>query len=148
MAFMKHRRRITDRPRDGRDRLRRARIVVAEDDPDMRALLVAALKRDDYEIIEARDGWELLQYVTAQHLPAQADDDKVDLVVSDIRMPGISGLHVLEGMRCCDSETPVILITAFGDFATHDEASRLGASVFNKPFDLEDLRTAVCNLVP
>ncbi len=64
-------------------------------------------------------------------------------------MPGWNGLAVLQHLRREDWAMPFIVITAFGDEDTHQEASRLGAAaVFDKPFDVDDLRTAVFNIVP
>jgi DNA-binding NtrC family response regulator len=66
------------------------------------------------------------------------------LIISDVRMPGVSGLDVLATLRREDWSTPVILMTAFGDLETRAEARRLGAkALFDKPFDVDDLRTAV-----
>jgi len=124
-----------------------ARILLAEDDVEMRRLLAATLRRDGYEVIEAADGIELRRLVEL-HLLDNREHPAVDLVITDIRMPGQSGLRVLAGLRSEDWATPVLLITAFGDEATHAEAKRMGAAaVFDKPFDLDDLRTAVLNLV-
>ena len=64
-------------------------------------------------------------------------------------MPGFTGLEVLAGLRDANWHTPILLITAYGSDETYEEAARLGASgVFDKPFDIDDLRTAVLNLVP
>jgi two-component system response regulator HydG len=67
---------------------------------------------------------------------------------SDVRMPGHSGLSVLEYLRSNDAVTPFVVITAFGDASTHAEATRLGAArVLDKPFDLNLLRQALVELV-
>jgi len=125
----------------------RPRILLAEDDDDMRRMLVSALRKDAYEVIEARDGAELARLLAAESVRS-VEGPPIDLVISDLRMPGRSGLEVLGRMRRSDWATPFILTTAFGDSETHAEARRLGAAaVFDKPFDLDDLRTVVCNLV-
>jgi CheY-like chemotaxis protein len=123
------------------------RILIAEDDYEMRRLLVAALRRDGYEVTEADNGLRLLsQLYSPLHYGIRAD---VDLIISDIRMPGVDGLEVLSGLQSYDGAPPVILITAFGDRQVHAEANRLGAvALFDKPFDLDDLRTFVRRLVP
>jgi DNA-binding NtrC family response regulator len=122
------------------------RVLLAEDDEDMREMLAGVLRRDGYDVIEARDGFQLLQYL-ATHTPAA--EDAVDLVISDIRMPGKNGLDVLAGLRWADPATPVVLITGFGDLRTHLEAKRLGAAaVLDKPFDLQQLRSVILNLLP
>ena len=64
-------------------------------------------------------------------------------------MPGLGGLDVLAILRCADWNTPVILITAFGDEATHAEGRDLGAlAVFDKPFGVDLLRSAVREAMP
>jgi DNA-binding response OmpR family regulator len=127
--------------------LHRPRVLLAEDDQEMRTLLVSTLRRDGYEVLEAQDGKELLGLITDQILEAKGRPG-IDLIVSDIRMPGLSGMNILAGLRKVDWATPVLLITAFGDKETHTEAKRMGAvAVFDKPFDLDDFRTAVMNLI-
>jgi DNA-binding NtrC family response regulator len=128
---------------DGAALPRPLRILLAEDDGEMRRLLVETLRRERCEVIEARSGLQLLELLDVN----QAASGALDLIISDIRMPGKSGLEVLSQLRRVDHITPVILITAFGDSETHAEAHRLGAlAVFNKPFDLDDLRTLVMSL--
>jgi len=123
-----------------------ARVLLADDDADMREMVASALRKDGYEVIEARDGWQMLQYL-ATHA-SDEEDSPIDLVISDMRMPGKNGLDVLAGLRWADPSTPFILITGFGDMQTHMEARRLGASaVFDKPFDIEHLRNVVLNLL-
>jgi CheY-like chemotaxis protein len=117
---------------------RQPRILLAEDDTEMRKLLVARLARAGFHVIECADGYELLDHLGYPALVSQPDD--FDLIVSDIRMPGVSGMEVLEGIHETEWSVPMILITAFGNEDTHQEAARLGAaSTFNKPFDIDDL---------
>jgi DNA-binding NtrC family response regulator len=123
------------------------KVLLAEDDDEARTLLARALRQDGYRVREARDGHELLQEMGGAMLGHT--EDPIDLVISDIRMPGPSGLAVLRSVRSADWAIPFILITAFGDEDTHREAERLGArAVFDKPFDVDDLRTAVLNTLP
>jgi CheY-like chemotaxis protein len=124
------------------------RILVAEDDAEMRQLLASVLRRDGYQVIEARDGLELLNFIGSMLLWSR-DAIDLDLVISDVRMPGRSGLDILAGLRRADWATPFILITAFGGQELHNEAHRLGAAaVFDKPFELDKLRATVQNLIP
>jgi DNA-binding NtrC family response regulator len=75
---------------------------------------------------------------------ADSDSPVPDIIVSDIRMPGFSGIDVLSAIRRVDLQVPVILITGFGSAEVAAEAQQLGAaSLFTKPFDLDDLRTAL-----
>jgi DNA-binding response OmpR family regulator len=71
----------------------------------------------------------------------------VDLLISDVRMPTCTGMQILEQLRAAHWQTPVILMTAFGDAATRQHAKALGAVLFDKPFDIDDLRTAVACLL-
>jgi DNA-binding NtrC family response regulator len=126
--------------------LRPLRVLLAEDDSEMRRLMVVILRRNNCEVIEAKSGsqlWELIDH-GALGTPSEP---QVDLIISDVRMPGMSGLEVLSSLRSQHDVTPMILITAFGDTDTHAEAYRLGAlAVFNKPFDLDDLRMLVVSM--
>jgi DNA-binding NtrC family response regulator len=72
------------------------------------------------------------------------DGRPLDLIITDVRMHGVTGLEILAGLRENDWSTPVILMTAFGDAELHAEAMRLGAlAVLDKPFELDALRTLV-----
>jgi CheY-like chemotaxis protein len=118
------------------------RILLAEDDLQMRRLLLWALRTAGYQVVEAADGSDLLDTAEPLILNMCEPDSspRFDLIVSDIRIPGFSGLELLSAIRSCGWTIPVILITAFGDEATHAEAERLNASaVLDKPFDIEDL---------
>jgi DNA-binding response OmpR family regulator len=120
------------------------RIVVAEDDDEMRALVVSALRRDGWEVIEAQDGAHLRLALD----PLFRDENApIDLVVSDIRMPGFSGLEVLQALRRSRRTIPVIMMTGFGDDRVRERVEHLGAFLFDKPFEVDDLRTAIFYLL-
>lgn len=127
---------------------RRTRVLLAEDETDLRELLAVMLAKDGYEVVAVSDGSELLDYLGSIHLQ-DGSAEPIDLIVSDIQMPGWTGLQVLQGIREKDWATPVILITGFGTTDVRREASRLGVmAFFDKPFDVDDLRTAVINALP
>ncbi|HEU0032606.1 MAG TPA: response regulator [Kofleriaceae bacterium] len=119
----------------------RPRILLAEDDAVMRRMVATTLERDGFDVTEVHDGAELLARLEQSWMYPGADRE-IDLVISDVRMPGLTGLAVLEELRRVDTTTPVLLITAFGDADLHDAAAELGAAVLDKPFELSDLRTA------
>jgi CheY-like chemotaxis protein len=123
------------------EKFERPLVILAEDDHEMRRVLSKALERDGCEIIEEKNGIRLLNEL--QHI--KDDGSKVpDIIISDIRMPGLSGLDVLIKIREWGWTVPVILITAFADQETRNEAIGQGASAFfSKPFNVDDLRTAV-----
>lgn len=112
---------------------------------EMRRLVVEALRADGYEVHEATDGGRLLVNVMTQYAGGDAD---LDLIVSDIRMPVCTGLDIVEQLRKTRWNVPVILMTAFGDAGTRARAEALGAVLFDKPFAIDDLRTAVWNMLP
>jgi two-component system response regulator (stage 0 sporulation protein F) len=118
----------------------RPRVLVADDDDDLRALVVPALRSDGYDLIEARDGAALVEIMTKSTPP--------DAVVTDICMPGASGLSILDELRKAGCMTPIVVITAYGGEHTRALAERLGANAtFQKPFDIDDLRTVVMHLL-
>jgi DNA-binding response OmpR family regulator len=120
---------------------RKSRLLLAEDDFELRELLACVLRADGHDVIEARDGNELWSLLSEE---SRGDGEPFALVVSDVRMPGLTAFDVLSKLQRSLADTPVILITAFGDQTTHLRALRLGASrVFDKPFDCDDLRAAV-----
>lgn len=132
--------------RASRNRSGRHQVLVADDDVEMRALLSLALTHEGYDVIECRDGDELSLCLRESLC---RNSEHVDVIISDIRMPGLSGLGVLKihgpKPRC----PPVILMTAFGDSATRNQADRLGAvAFFDKPFSLEDLVSKVREIAP
>lgn len=130
-----------------RERPRRSapRVLVAEDDLELRRIVVEALRKDGYETREATDGGRLLVELTTRYLE---DAIELDLIISDIRMPICTGLDIVEALRRARCAVPVILMTAFGDDETRRRADALGAVLFDKPFAMDDLRTAVTNLAP
>ena len=123
-------------------------VMLAEDDREMRELIASALAAEGYEVIEARDGSELLSRL--QEVAKQPRGrETLAVVISDVRMPRLDGLDVLAALRCARWYTPVILITAFGDEEVHRVAHELGAvGVLDKPFSLADLRSLVHQIAP
>jgi len=101
-------------------------------------MLTEALADEGYRVTECADAYEWIEACSECESPNAAP--KYDIVVSDIKMPGASGLALLEGLRGSRRNPPTILVTAFGDAATHQRAMKLGAvAVLDKPFAIEDL---------
>lgn len=123
-----------------------ARVLLADDDDEFRSLIEHALRGAGYCVTICPDGLTLADHVGSYVL--EGAKDNFDLIVSDIRMPGLSGLQVLEGMNGWSGFPPMILMTAFGDEQVHAAAERLGAAaMLDKPFELETLLTIADNLV-
>lgn len=119
-------------------------VLLAEDDDELRRLLARKLRRRGLDVVEARTGTQLVELVVEHTVEPLAPEQKeASLVISDLRMPGRSGLDVLRLLRRSNVEVPVILMTAFGSREVHDEARLLGAAaVFDKPVDLDELAAA------
>lgn len=115
-------------------------VLLAEDDPELRALMGYGLGLDGYEVVATANGVELATWMTATL--------NVALVMSDVRMPGPSGLEMLARFRRTNASTPFIVVTAFGGKLLHEQALVLGATaVVDKPFEMGDLRALVRRLV-
>ena len=122
------------------------RILLADDDPDMRALVASILRRDGYDVVEACSFMEAIDHI-ARTVWTKRDGFKA--IVSDVCMPGLTGLDLLAVLYCARLDIPVILITAFGDEEVRAEARSLGATaVLDKPFNLDALHAAVRKATP
>jgi DNA-binding response OmpR family regulator len=127
-----------EKPQNGHDR-RQPWILIAEDDGEFRTLIAQELRAAGYGVAEAANGGEMLDYIARSVLP-NGDCPRPDLVVADVRMPGLSGFDVILGLKAARYELPVIFMTAFGSAELHEHADDLGAvGIFDKPFELEDL---------
>lgn len=121
------------------------RVLVAEDDDDMRRLVVEALQKDGYDVGAVPDGGRLLVALGRELLGH--GEVGTDLLIADVRMPVCSGLQIVRKLRGARCLVPVILMTAFGDEAIREHAKTLGAMLFDKPFEIGDLRTAAAILL-
>jgi two-component system response regulator AtoC len=109
----------------------RACILVADDDATIRSNLAILLRSEGYQVVEAVDGNQAAQCLTAE---------TVDLALLDLKMPGKSGLELLAEFEDQLDETPVIVITAYGGSQAAIEAMKLGAfDYITKPFDLDEV---------
>ncbi len=113
----------------------KSRILIVDDEATIRASLQESLTADGYAAEVAETGEEAL---------ARCHADTFDLVLTDLRLPGVSGLEVLQALRNQGNATPVIMMTAYGDVDTAVSAMRLGAYDFiRKPFKLSEIRKQV-----
>ena len=111
------------------------RVLVVDDDAEMRALLIEELRPDGYEVAEAKDGAEAV-------LATRACD--FDVILMDKNMPGPSGLDLLPGFRRACPRTRIIMMTAFGDVPSYVEAIEKGAVEYLfKPFRMNEMKAAV-----
>ncbi len=110
-------------------------ILIVDDDRNTRESLGRALRRDGYEVLVAEHGKAAL---------ALAQDQHVDLVLTDLKMPGLDGLELIESLRVVCPEISSILISAFARVDTAVKAVRRGVcDVLEKPIRLRDVRRAI-----
>lgn len=114
----------------------KANILVVDDEPAMRLLVTSILKGEGHEVTAAANGDEALQLIDRHHY---------HLVITDLKMPGMSGVALLERVKQDDPETAVILLTAFGTVEGAVDAMRKGAAHYLlKPLaNPDELRLAV-----
>ncbi|HJZ75969.1 MAG TPA: sigma-54 dependent transcriptional regulator [Vicinamibacterales bacterium] len=111
------------------------RILVVDDERSMRELLAIVLRREGYEVLLADDGRTAIELLGRE---------PVDLLISDIKMPDLSGVDVLRAAKKIDQDILGIMITAFASTETAVEAMRLGACDYlSKPFDIDLLKMKV-----
>ncbi|HVH25135.1 MAG TPA: sigma-54 dependent transcriptional regulator [Vicinamibacterales bacterium] len=114
---------------------RQPRILVVDDERSMRELLAIVLKREGYEVLLAENGKMAIGLL---------EKEPVDLLISDIKMPDLSGVDVLREAKRIDPDILGIMITAFASTDTAVEAMRLGACDYlSKPFDVDLLKMKV-----
>ena len=114
---------------------RKSRILVVDDERSMRELLAIVLKREGYDVVLAENGKEAL---------AALERQPFDLLVSDIKMPDMSGVDVLRAAKAIDNDILGIMVTAFASTESAIEALRLGAyDYLSKPFNVEELKDRI-----
>ena len=114
---------------------RHTRILVADDERSIRELLAIVLKREGYDVLLAENGRTAI---------AALEKEPIDLLISDIKMPDMSGVEVLRAAKRIDPDVLGIMITAFASTETAVEAMRLGACDYlSKPFDIDLLKMKV-----
>ncbi len=123
--------------------LRKARVLLAEDDYDVRFALAESLRAMGFDVIEVADGATVKAYVD-DCVFLDAPRPRVDVIVTDVRMPRMDGIRLLHYIDDVGLEVPAIVITAFGDPETRSAARESGARyVLDKPIDLDELGRAL-----
>lgn len=115
---------------------RQKRILIADDDPTVLLILRAILERmgTGYEVLAARNGTEAL---------AILENTPCDLVITDVRMPGVDGIELAEAIRAQNANTALIWITAYGCHKLRGERSRLRVhGCLDKPLRIDQIRQA------
>ena len=121
---------------------RKPRVLLVEDDADMRRLVAVVLRQDGCEVVEVDSGVAMLRRIESTLWRDAAE--YFDVIVSDIHMPDVTALEVLSNLRYRNIATPVILMTAYGNDQAHNDTRALGAvALLDKPLDWNLLRAAV-----
>jgi len=120
---------------EGDNATNRARILVVDDDAGQRSLLESFLSSQGFDIVTAASGEEALATLNSQ---------EIDMMISDVRMPGMSGLETLRRVRDENPVLPVLLVTAYPEVRDAVGAMRDGAANYlEKPIDLDELLASV-----
>ncbi len=115
------------------------KILIVDDEMNMRLVLSAMLKKEGFEVSSASNGREALQILQS---------NKMALVITDLKMPGMDGMDLLTQISANHPQIPVVMITAHGTIATAVEALKKGAfDYITKPFDLDDLKNIVSKAI-
>ena len=115
------------------------RILIVDDEGGMRRLLGRILTREGYDTTTAANGVEALRLVA---------NERFDLVVTDIKMPEMDGLQLLQEIREFEPSLPVIVITAYGTIENAVQALRAGAyDYIAKPFEADEIKLTVAKVL-
>ena len=115
-------------------------IMIVDDQYGIRILLNEVLQKEGYETFQAANGAQALEI---------AKNNKLDLVLLDMKIPGMDGIEILKRLKEYDSSIAVIIMTAYGELDMIQKANDLGAlSHFAKPFDIVDIRNTVKKYLP
>ena len=111
-------------------------ILVVDDEQNMRNTLAFILETASYQVTTAAEGRAALEQILA----ARESDRPVDLLITDIRLPGLTGLQLIDELNYLKIKIPVLVITAYGDRALLLELMRTGCGDYlDKPFDYKEL---------
>jgi CheY-like chemotaxis protein len=118
---------------------RRPRILLAEDDLDVQSALCEFLELTGFDVFACSNGADMLDALSEEH--------EADLIITDVRMPGMNGLSIAEELRASGWKQPIIVISAFGDDVIRERISRLDqCEFFSKPLDPERLEQMLVDL--
>src|ERR1051325_8036662 len=110
-------------------------VLVADDEPNIRRVLEALLTKDGYRVLTAENGKRAIDLAQA---------NSVDMLITDLIMPDMTGVEVLRAIKQSNSDCAAIVVTAYGTIKTAVEAMRLGAyNYITKPFDVDEVRILV-----
>ncbi|WP_281278949.1 response regulator [Paenibacillus kobensis] len=111
------------------------KVLIVDDQNGIRVLLMEVFSSEGYATFQASNGKLALEIVR---------NERPDLVLLDMKIPGMDGLEILRHVKTIDADIKVIMMTAYGELDIIKEATDLGALMhFTKPFDIDEMRLAV-----
>ncbi len=124
--------------------MKKARLLVAEDDHSLLTSLAFHLKRGGYEVLQAANGKEAMNHL----IRSRKDNESVDLLIADIQMPEKSGFELVSDITRLDFDVPVLVMSGYGDKRNLLQIIRLGCEDFlEKPFEPGDLMSKVAEIL-
>ncbi|MBN8253368.1 response regulator [Priestia flexa] len=116
------------------------KILIVDDQYGIRILLTEVLQKEGYQTFQAANGFQAIDIAKEQQL---------DLVLLDMKIPGMDGIEILKRLKEYDKTIKVIIMTAYGELDMIQEAKDLGALThFAKPFDIDEIRQVVREYIP
>ncbi|MEC2186746.1 sporulation initiation phosphotransferase Spo0F [Bacillus velezensis] len=116
------------------------KILIVDDQYGIRILLNEVFHKEGYQTFQTANGIQALDIVTKE---------RPDLVLLDMKIPGMDGIEILKRMKMIDESIRVIIMTAYGELDMIKESKELGALThFAKPFDIDEIRDAVKKYLP
>ena len=116
------------------------KILIVDDQYGIRILLTEVLEKEGYTTFQAANGFQAID-ITKEQAP--------DLVLLDMKIPGMDGIEILKRLKQHDETIKVIIMTAYGELDMIQEAKDLGALThFAKPFDIDEIRKVVREYIP
>jgi len=107
------------------------RILIVDDDPHFLRVLQRILSGEKFEVMATSNPCDAIEFLRSNNF---------DLIICDLRMPDCDGLNLLQAIRSGGNETPVIILTAYGEVDTYLEAMNAGATEYlNKPIKSDEL---------
>nr|WP_209853242.1 response regulator [Paenibacillus sediminis] len=119
----------------GDNSVERKKVLIVDDQNGIRILLMEVFNSEGYNTFQAANGKIALEIVK---------NESPDLVLLDMKIPGMDGLEILKHIKAMNPNIKVIMMTAYGELDMIKEATELGALMhFTKPFDIDEMRVAV-----
>lgn len=117
------------------------KILVADDEEPLRAIIKESLELFGYEVVAVENGRELLEQL-------DANPTGFDLIITDLQMPEVNGMQVLQEIKARHNSVPRILCSGALDSEVEQKVTELGGACLGKPFKLRELKAIVKEMIP